>query len=256
MNIKLRKLKSKNLMNLVIDIGNTRTKIALFKTGKIVKKSIFETEELVMYVKDYLRAYPETSRAIIASVDILNKEDLKVLQETLPVMVLSHNTSVPFINLYATPDTLGIDRIALISASINSYPNTNTLIIDAGTCITYDFVSNKNEYYGGAISPGLSMRFKALHEFTAKLPLLEPQMPVSITGNTTASSIQSGVIIGIINEISGVILEYEKKHEVLTVILTGGDAKFLSKQLKNSIFANSNFLLEGLNFILEFNSIE
>jgi type III pantothenate kinase len=161
---------------------------------------------------------------------------------------------VPFLNLYATPSTLGIDRIALVAASVNGFPDKNVLIIDAGTCITFDFITNKNQYLGGAISPGIRMRYKALQNQTANLPLLETNMPENIIGDSTASSIHSGVINGVLNEIDGNIEAYKSNYEDFTTILTGGDANFLSKQLKSSIFANSNFLLEGLNFILQYNT--
>ena len=128
------------------------------------------------------------------------------------------------------------------------------MIIDAGSCITYDFINTENEYQGGAISPGIRMRYKALNNLTANLPLLGTEIPNSIIGDSTESSIHSGIIYGVLNEIDGVIANYKEKYPDLTVILTGGDSYFLSKQLKSSIFANSNFLLEGLNHILQFNS--
>jgi type III pantothenate kinase len=137
---------------------------------------------------------------------------------------------------------------------VNKYPNNNVLIIDAGTCITYDFITKKNDYLGGAISPGIRIRYKSLHNLTANLPLLDTNLPETLIGNSTESSIHSGVVFGVIKELDGVIDQYREEHQDLTVILTGGDAKFLSNQLKNSIFANSNFLLEGLNFILDYNS--
>ena len=143
-----------------------------------------------------------------------------------------------------------------MSASVNKYPDKNVLIIDAGTCVTYDFITAKNEYLGGAISPGIRMRYNSLHNLTANLPLLETKSPQNLIGNSTPESIHSGIINGILKELDGIVKEYEKKYQDLTVILTGGDTKFLSKQLKSSIFANSNFLLEGLNFILQFNSTE
>jgi len=139
---------------------------------------------------------------------------------------------------------------------MNKFPDKNVLIIDAGTCITYDFINHKNEYLGGAISPGIKMRYNALHNLTANLPLLEAKPPKDLIGKSTSESIHSGIVNGILKEIDGIVLEYQKKYQDLTVILTGGDTKFLSKQLKSSIFANSNFLLEGLNFILEFNTNE
>ena len=132
--------------------------------------------------------------------------------------------------------------------------NNNVLIIDAGTCITFDFVTKDNDYLGGAISPGIRLRYKALNNLTANLPLLETTQPLTIIGNSTETAIHSGIVFGIINEIDGTIDYYKQKYPDLTVILTGGDTNFLSNQLKNSIFANSNFLLEGLNFILDYNS--
>ena len=164
-----------------------------------------------------------------------------------------NTTNLPFKNLYSTPKTLGIDRIALVCASVGEFPDNNVLIIDAGTCITYDFINSKNEYLGGAISPGVRMRYKAMHNQTANLPLLTTEVPKQIIGDSTANSMHSGVVNGVLNEIDGTISQYKEKYQDLTVILTGGDAKMLSKQLKSSIFANSNFLLEGLNFILQFN---
>ncbi|MCB0468082.1 MAG: type III pantothenate kinase, partial [Aequorivita sp.] len=133
------------------------------------------------------------------------------------------------------------------------YAGKNVLVIDAGTCITYDFLNSKNEYMGGAISPGISLRYKALHTFTEKLPLLEATNPNLFVGNTTATSMHSGVVNGVLYEIDGYISMYRKNYDNLTVILTGGDAHFLRDSIKNDIFANSNFLLEGLNHILEYN---
>ncbi len=128
------------------------------------------------------------------------------------------------------------------------------MIIDAGTCITYDFITSENVYLGGAISPGIRLRYQSLNNLTENLPLLEKKAPKNLIGNSSKESIHSGVINGVLMEIDGAIQEYNKKNKDLTVILTGGDANFLSKRLKSSIFANSNFLLEGLNFILELNS--
>ncbi|MGB2316775.1 MAG: type III pantothenate kinase, partial [Flavobacteriaceae bacterium] len=142
----------------------------------------------------------------------------------------------------------------LAAAATQQYPNTNTLIIDAGTCITYDFVDANSQYLGGAISPGLQMRYNALHNQTAQLPLLQPSDTNSYIGSTTDTSIHSGVVHGIVQEIQGVISTYSSDYLDLTVILTGGDANFLLKQFKISIFANSNFLLEGLNFLLDYNT--
>ncbi|WP_400076674.1 type III pantothenate kinase [Winogradskyella sp. R77965] len=241
-------------MNLIIDVGNTFVKFAVFKNDKLIEKISFELSEFKKQYKNIRKDFPKLKCAIISSVGRLSKKQIELVDDDLNLQELNYKTKVPFKNSYKTPKTLGADRIALASASINQFPDNNALIIDAGSCITYDFVTDKNEYLGGAISPGIGLRYQALHNLTANLPLLEKDQPKTIIGNTTESSIHSGVVIGVIKEIDGVIDQYKGKHQDLTVILTGGDANFLSNQLKNSIFANSNFLLEGLNFILDFNS--
>ncbi|MFB9056988.1 type III pantothenate kinase [Mariniflexile ostreae] len=243
-------------MNLVIDIGNSFVKLAVFSQNKLKHKEITELEYFSEEVDVLLQTYPLIKKAIIASVAKMDENTISDLEKKVQVLVLNRETPLPFINKYSTPHTLGMDRIALVSASVYQFPHTNSLVIDAGTCVTYDFVTNTNEYLGGAISPGIQLRYKALHNFTANLPLLEQEIPNSIIGNSTDSAIHAGVVIGILKEIDGVIETYKQKYSDLTVILTGGDANFLSKQLKSSIFANSNFLLEGLNTILQFNSHE
>ena len=241
-------------MNLIVDVGNTFVKFAVFKDSLLIHKISFKLKAFKEQYKLTRQDFPELKSSIISSVGRLSKTQIDIINDDLEVLELNHKTNLAFQNLYKTKTTLGVDRIALASASVNQYPDDNVLIIDAGTCITYDFVTDKNEYLGGAISPGIRLRYEALHNLTANLPLLEKNQPKTITGNTTESSIHSGVVIGAVKEIDGVIDQYKEKYQDLTVILTGGDAKFLSNQLKNSIFANSNFLLEGLNFILEFNS--
>ena len=168
--------------------------------------------------------------------------------------VLTNTSKVPFKNSYATPHSLGVDRLALAAAAYNHNPRGNTLVIDAGTCITYDLVNNFGEYIGGAISPGMRMRYNAMHEQTSGLPLLEPDEILDFIGNSTESCMHSGVINGLTQEIDGVIDQYQSRFQDLTVILTGGDSHFFAKRLKNTIFANSKFLLEGLNCLLEYNT--
>ncbi|MTE26488.1 MULTISPECIES: type III pantothenate kinase [Winogradskyella] len=241
-------------MNLIVDVGNTFVKFAIFKNDELIHKVSFELSEFKKQYKLLKKEFPKLKTSIISSVGRLSKKQIEIIDDDLKVLELNSNTKLPFKNLYKTPETLGVDRIALASASVNQFPDNNVLIIDAGTCITYDFVTDKNEYLGGAISPGIRLRYQALHNLTANLPLLEKDQPKTIIGNSTESSIHSGVVIGVVKEIDGVIDQYKEKHQDLTVILTGGDANFLSNQLKNSIFANSNFLLEGLNFILDYNS--
>ncbi|HKK12207.1 MAG TPA: type III pantothenate kinase [Flavobacteriaceae bacterium] len=241
-------------MNLIIDVGNSYVKFAVFKRGQIVHKSTVELANFTKELKMLINDFPNIGKAIVSSVGRLEPSQVKNLRKQFEVLVLDSNVKLPFKNLYATPKTLGVDRMALASASVSQFPDANVLIIDAGTCITYDFITSQNEYLGGAISPGMRLRYQALHNLTANLPLLDTEMPKDLIGNSTSRAIHSGVVHGILKEVDGIIGEYQKKYPDLTVILTGGDANFLSNQLKNSIFANSNFLLEGLNFILEFNS--
>ena len=242
------------VMNLVIDVGNTLVKFAVFEHNSIVFKTSLKHNNFIREFKKLILRYKTINKVLISSVGNLDESYVDYIKVYFKVLILDSNTKLPFLNKYKTPKTLGVDRIALVSASVNHYSNKNVLIIDAGTCITYDFITSKNKYLGGAISPGLTLRYKALHNLTANLPLLDTKLPEDLIGNSTESSIHSGVVNGILREIDGTIKEYKGKFSDLTVILTGGDSDFLSKQLKNTIFANSNFLLEGLNFILEFNS--
>ncbi|NVJ88296.1 MAG: type III pantothenate kinase [Flavobacteriaceae bacterium] len=240
-------------MNLVIDIGNTRCKVAIYKDKHLENLQVVQKEELLTAIQQILMNNP-INNSILSSVSDFPNDLENLLAEQTSLFMVSHNSSFPFKNKYSTPKTLGIDRMVLVSGAVRKYPNKNVLIIDAGSCITYDFVTENFEYLGGAISPGLAMRYKSLHDYTAKLPFLPINQPENFIGNSTQESIHSGVVNGIIQEINGVIAQYKKKYEHLTIVLTGGDTNFLSKQLKSSIFANQNFLLEGLNELLIFNN--
>ncbi len=241
-------------MNLIVDVGNTFIKLAVFEGFKLIYKKSFKLLDFKTAYEFFKKKFPDLDSAIISSVARLPKSDQNLISSDFKTLILSANTILPFVNLYKTPKTLGVDRLALVSAASHQFPKKNVLVIDAGTCVTYDFINTNNAYLGGAISPGIRMRYKSLNALTAKLPLLETTEIKNYIGDTTETAIHSGVINGIVKEIDGVITEYKENHSDLTVILTGGDAIFLSNQLKNSIFANSNFLLEGLNFILLYNS--
>ncbi len=240
-------------MNLVVDIGNTYIKFAVFKKKILVFDEYFEPSFFLEKVKSVFEAYPEICCAIIASVGKSDEKAFEVLSLFCKVHVLTSKSKVPFKNSYATSNTLGIDRIALATAAFYQNQGGNTLVIDAGTCITYDIINDFNEYLGGAISPGINMRYKAMHGQTAKLPLLEKEEPMDFIGNSTKNCMHSGVVYGVLHEIDGVISQYAQRFKHLTVILTGGDSHFLSKRLKNTIFADSKFLLKGLNYLLEYN---
>ncbi|WP_103072014.1 type III pantothenate kinase [Aquimarina sediminis] len=241
-------------MNLVIDVGNTYTKIGVFELSKIIYQNRIDQDNFKEEIEKVKKEYPLVANAIISSVSYLNDEFVQYVKINFNTLVLDHLVKMPFKNLYETPETLGIDRLALVAGAVNQFSNKDVLIIDAGTCVTYDFKNKEEEYLGGAISPGIRLRYQSLHDFTAKLPLLQLTTPRNHVGKTTKDAIHSGVVFGILHEINGVIEEYCNIYPDLTVILTGGDAHFLSKRLKNGIFATSNFLLEGLNYILAFNN--
>ena len=236
-------------MLLTIDVGNSRIKAAVFEHNKQVDFFIFEANEALKNFENIFEKYPNLQKIILSSVGKLEKEVVDFIQNRFPTEIIDHKSKFPFTNLYATPETLGIDRMVLAAGATLMYPNQNKLIIDAGTCITYDFVNAENQYLGGAISPGIKIRYKSLNNYTSKLPLLTLSEDFEIIGNSTKSAIHSGVINGVIFEIEGFISQYSLKNQDLTIILTGGDAEFLAKRLKSTIFANSNFLLESLNLL-------
>ncbi len=244
-------------MNLIIDIGNTRAKLAVFDRQKLISSRVCHKEELLFVQKKIMAEFPEITDGILANVAAPQYGYQGAMAGLSgKKIILSSDTPVPFKNTYQSPKTLGLDRIALAAAAVSCYPRQNSLVIDAGTCVTYDLIEATGIYKGGAISPGLNMRFRALNNFTANLPLLRSEDLKdikSLTGRNTTESLQNGVKQGLCYEIDGFINHFQQQYQDLTVILTGGDSDILSKSLKNSIFAAKNFLLVGLNSILEHN---
>jgi len=240
-------------MLLAIDVGNTRIKAALFEANTLVETFVFGKEDFISQVAFILELHPKIKTIVLATVGNFEKKLLSSFENKLSIVYVSHESKFPFQNLYTTPTTLGIDRMVLAAGAVMTFPTQNRLIIDAGTCITYDFVDKNNNYLGGAISPGLSIRYEALHQQTAKLPLLSKTYAENFIGNSTEESIHSGIVNGVIYEISGFIEEYKNQYAKFIIILTGGDGEFLAKRLKNTIFANSNFLLESLNQTFQYN---
>ena len=238
-------------MNLTLDIGNTQSKLAVFNNSLVFVKT-FDSEFIIDEIDDFLISYPSIKNLIVCSVTDINLNFDKYNFDN--IHFVSENSNIPFENLYLSKKSLGNDRIALVSSASLSYPGKNVLIIDAGSCITYDFINDKNQYLGGAISPGINMRYKSLNEFTSKLPLVSIESSENLVANQTIDSINVGVVNGVVFEIEGFVSQYLAKYENLTVILTGGNSVFLSNQLKISIFANQNFLLEGLNNLIKLNS--
>jgi type III pantothenate kinase len=234
-------------MILAIDVGNTRIKAAVFEGNMLVESFVFLKIELKKNIQNILEKYKKTSDLVVASVSDVEKQAFVGFNFDKNIHFVSHSDPFPFVNCYETPKTLGVDRMVLAAGATFQYPKQNRLVIDAGTCVTYDFIDEYDNYLGGAITPGLRLRYLALHDFTAKLPLLSLESPKEVIGNSTSESIHSGVVNGLVFEIDGYIQEIEGQYSKFIIILTGGDTVFLAKRLKNTIFANSNFLLESLN---------
>ncbi|HLP18724.1 MAG TPA: type III pantothenate kinase [Chitinophagales bacterium] len=236
-------------MNLAIDIGNTHTKIGLFVANEAVE--VFMGEEALA---DALQRY-NVGRAIVSKTGKNDTVEKLLKENKVETLALSPTVKLPIQMLYKTPETLGADRVAGSVAANFLYPGKNILKIDFGTCITYDFVSAAAEYQGGAISPGMMMRFKALHNYTAKLPLVDPMQftAFELTGTDTTTSILSGVVNGIKEEVNGIIKEYDARFGNLQVVATGGDSLLFVTLLKCEIFARPYLVLEGLNRILNYN---
>ncbi len=241
-------------MKLVIDIGNTRVKTALFNdTG--VQKLVITDNLTTDLLADFFREHSNIRSAIVASVRKEDPEVTRFLSARTRFIRLDETTPLPFINKYATPDTLGHDRIAAAAGASAMFPGQNALVIDAGSCITFDFINAAGEYLGGSIHPGINMRFSAMHTFTGKLPLISfsPYKQPALVGTDTETSILSGAQNGVLQEVDGIIHEYKRTFKNLKVVVSGGDYKYFDKYLKNNIFASPNIVLEGLNRILDFN---
>lgn len=239
-------------MNIIIDIGNTCAKIALFKGEELVELIKDSNQDLSQLQKLCTRF--SCKKGIIASVIHLSDKITAQLKAcSVNWLYLNQETPLPIKNCYKTPETLGYDRIAAIIGANSSHPSCNILVIDAGTAITYDFLNEKEEYIGGNISPGIDMRLKALHHFTDKLPLVEKCGATPLLGYDTNTAIRSGVIQGVKMEICENIRLFREKYANVLVFLTGGEQIPFDGKIKNSIFADSFLLLKGLNRILNYN---
>ena len=231
------------MLKLIIDQGNTQTKLALFQQKKMLKKILYNQENQLHDLES------QADAVILSSVG-----DASALLNVLvkDSLLLKKNTPLPIANLYESLDTLGNDRIAAVVGAATQFTKSNVLVIDAGTCITLDLLTIEG-YQGGSISPGILMRLQALHQQTKRLPLVELIEEVDIIGKNTTQCIQSGVINGVLAEIDGMIDCYKSQFANLKVVLTGGDSQLFDKGLKNSIFVDSDLVLKGLNEILDYN---
>ncbi|QCR24036.1 type III pantothenate kinase [Pontibacter sp. SGAir0037] len=237
------------MQSIAIDIGNTGTKFGVFENDALISQGSFKGTELPQELVS-----ATYKNAIIASVAGKAQEIKTRLSVTESFIELSGQTALPVTNNYKTPETLGVDRIAGAVAANYFFQDRNCLVIDAGTCITYDFIDQQGQYHGGSISPGLRMKFKALHTFTERLPLIEQSSQnFPLIGQTTREAIESGVLNGTIAEVNGIIQAYTQKNPDLVVILCGGDAGFFESNLKGRIFVIPELVLIGLYRILIYN---
>jgi len=239
-------------MNLIVDVGNTSTKLAVFDDQikisqvRITGLSCEELERELSGIK--------VQKAIVSSVKEIPQFIFELFMSNIPfVHVLSHKSTLPFKIEYDTPETLGPDRIAAVAGAFKLFPGKEVLIIDAGTALTYEFLSD-NVYRGGNISPGITMRFKALNKFTDKLPLISPTENFSNPGRNTTDAILAGVITGVTYEINEYIRTFENKHVEFNIILTGGDGELLKEKINYQIAYMPDIVIDGLNYILDYNA--
>jgi len=240
------------MTTLCLDFGNTRLKAAIFKNDELIKE-IFLTDDSIETINGILETW-KPQKAILSSVINHNEAIEGLLSSTTIFHKLSHLTKINFITPVGKPETIGADRLALVAAAVHFYPGKNNLVIGLGSCITYNFVNQFGQFLGGSISPGMDMRFRSMHDFTAKLPLVQADWNYPLIGYDTKTNLQSGVITGIACEIEGFIEKYSQKYSNFNVVLTGGNSAYFASQLKNKIFADYNFLFKGLYALSELNN--
>jgi type III pantothenate kinase len=241
------------MVTLCLDFGNTLLKAALFVDDKLQKIIVFEndvTRQLQEIIAEYK---PATS--ILSSVVEHPKEVEKVLFEKTIFHKLSNHSKLPFSIPVGKPETVGADRLAIAAATVDLFPDQNNLAIVLGSCITYNFINKSHQLIGGSISPGMEMRFKSLHQFTAKLPLVKGDWNVPLIGYDTNTNILSGVILGMAKEMDGIIDAYQNKFSNFNVLLTGGDLVFFEPHLKRKIFADPHLIFKGLYVISQINNV-
>ena len=240
-------------MNLVVDIGNTRIKVAVVEGDEVLFSQAYASSKDVI-AGEWHTLYPTIERAIVASTGESTGEiTLSLKAMGFKVLAMNSLTAVPIGNDYLTPSTLGVDRLAAAVAAVEVMGCKDCLIVDFGTAITIDLVEN-GVFRGGNISPGMTTRFRALHDYTRRLPECEPTDSLAMLGRSTREAIEQGVMQGIVNEIEGYICHFMQSNAKLSLIFTGGDAKYFVKRIKNATFAKCNLVLCGLNRILEYNA--
>lgn len=240
------------MTTLCFDFGNTRLKAAVF-VNDLLQEEIFLADDSTDTINKLIDLY-NPSKSILSSVVEHNPQMETLLAGKTQFHKISHLTNINFTTPVGKPETIGADRLALMSAAVHFFPGKNNLVIGLGSCITYNFLNQYHQFLGGSITPGMDMRFKSMHDYTAKLPLATADWNFPLIGYDTKTNLQSGVIVGIINEIEGFIEKYKEKFNNFNVVLTGGNSAYFASQLKYKIFADHNFLFKGLYALSETNN--
>jgi type III pantothenate kinase len=237
---------------LCFDFGNTRLKCAVFNDRNFIEEKVLDTAEEPA-IQELIDQYKPT-KSILSSVINHPPQIETLLARYTRFHKLGHTSKLPLTTPVGKPETIGADRLAICAAAVDLFPNRHNLAIGLGTCITYNYINNKHEFLGGSISPGMNMRFRAMHEQTALLPLVKAESGFPLVGFDTKTNLLSGVILGMAKEIDGIIEAYSLKYSNFNVLLTGGDMGFFVPHLKNKIFADPNLIYKGLYAISEFNN--
>lgn len=240
-------------LHVCIDWGNTRVKAAVFQNDEIIKSFNFSEQEAIGGIESILTEF-RPHKSILSSV-VYHPEALEeLLQINTQYVRFTAESQLPIMNAYYSAETLGLDRVALVVGANCEFPDNNNLVISVGTAITYNFILSNGAFRGGNITPGVELRFKALHEHTDKLPLVSRDGDLVLLGYDTESNIRAGVIYGIAAEIDGMMSFYREQYGDVNVFLTGGDAPLFSDKLKNKALTDMQLLLKGLNIILKKNA--
>lgn len=243
------------MVTLCLDFGNTRLKAAIFIDNDL-KEVISLLDDADKTIQDILNVY-KPDKSILSSVINHNAGIESILRSSTLYHKVSHETKLTFSIPSGKKEAIGTDRLAMIAAAVHFFPGKNTLVIGLGSCITYNFVNQYDQFLGGSISPGMHMRFKSMHDYTAKLPLIDEinfETGIPLVGYDTKLNMVSGVVNGMACEIDGIINKYFERYSNFNVLLTGGNSAFFASQLKNKIFADSNFLFKGLYALSELNN--
>lgn len=240
------------VLNLCIDIGNSLIKLAVVEDTKILHKDV--VEKIYVAKVKALRKEFGFENVIVGASGRLPKAMVRHLQQNYHLLILETDTKLPVEIAYKTPDTLGRDRIAAVVGASELLPGVDCAVIDIGTCVTYDVITKDRVFIGGNIAPGVNLRLKSMHDYTAKLPLVKRGSLSKLLGQTTEEALQNGATIGTLLEIESFIERIKKEFKKINIILTGGDAEFFAEEINSKIFVNPNLVLIGLNKIMNINA--